>query len=137
MPTQEPSKWYSSASNCGGHEDCDDDVQKSRQSQPVFPLFPISPNGAGSHKVNSNGESGKAKLNLRARLADLREQVRVENLALHSGTQDDHKFLKVNVGGWALSPGQIKFLQSSPYEYNASAGGLLERICLQRLVLKG
>lgn len=86
------------------------------------PLLPVGGGAGGAVK----------SLNLRARLADLREQARVEELALHHGAQDDHKLLKDRVGGWALTPDQLRYLKCTPYEYNASAGSYLELLFLQR-----
>ena len=66
------------------------------------------------------------------RFADFREKVRVEDLALSSGVQDDHIKAKDTVGGWAFTPEQMRHLKVTPYEYNASAGSYLELWIMQR-----
>ena len=42
------------------------------------------------------------------------------------------KALKGHVGGWAFTPAQMAHLKVTPYEYNASAGSVLELLVLQR-----
>nr|XP_046913672.1 cholinephosphotransferase 1-like [Dermatophagoides farinae] len=72
----------------------------------------------------------KSSLNIPKSLAELRDTVRAENIALKS--DHDHKTSKRSVGGWALRPDQLKYLKDHVYEYNASAGSILEVWIMQR-----
>ncbi|KAH9417603.1 hypothetical protein DERP_010417 [Dermatophagoides pteronyssinus] len=72
----------------------------------------------------------KTSLNLPKSFAEFRDTVRAENIALKS--DHDHKTSKRSVGGWALKPDQMKFLKDHTYEYNASAGSVLEIWIMQR-----
>ena len=92
----------------------------------------VGPFGDGQKQQQSLKTSNLRNLNIRERLADFREQVRNEDLVLRSGAIDDQKALKGHVGGWAFTPAQMAHLKVTPYEYNASAGSVLELLVLQR-----
>lgn len=70
--------------------------------------------------------------NIRAHLANLREQVRTEDSRLQQQGCEDQKASKLVAGGWALAPEQMNFLKERDYEYNASAGSILELLIMQR-----
>lgn len=69
--------------------------------------------------------------NIRAHLANFREQVRAEDNRLQQGCEN-HKDSKLVAGGWALAPEQMDFLKDRDYEYNASAGSILELFVMQK-----
>lgn len=119
-----------------------DDASSSSGDDCRFPLEPWKEKSTHHRHLSLDSalESPKGVnlKKLRAKLSglreDLREQVRNEDRALKSqGANDDAKDL---VGGWALNPDQMKFMRNKQYEYNASAGSILELLVFQRYILK-
>lgn len=77
-----------------------------------------------------------ARRQIRAHFANLRDQVRAEDRQLQrSAEEEDHKVSKLVAGGWALAPEQMHYLKTHDYEYNASAGSVLELLIMQRQAL--
>ncbi|KAI2806737.1 hypothetical protein BLOT_008695 [Blomia tropicalis] len=83
--------------------------QRHQQTQSIS-IYPHSMIAEQSDSKNSQRTIdpvrvyGKTTTAIRERIADLREQVRVDELALKSGNDDHIHKLKGSVGGWILTP---------------------------------
>ncbi|KAF7491797.1 Choline/ethanolaminephosphotransferase 1 [Sarcoptes scabiei] len=78
---------------------------------------------------NEKNRNTNPTLALRKHLANFRHQYHVENVALFES--EDRKTLKDSIG-WTLKPEQLRYLRSTTYEYNASAGSILELLVMQK-----